>query len=174
VAGRVLLKQISVAENYFQAEAFVPSKADSLCSVCSMWGHSEFRCYRRKPASGSCVGEYRTAEHNYEVVTYKALPRMCQHTAVKCPNCGEAYQVQDRRCRMKAAPIEIARGPMPYLRRPRTTLAPEAVTTSNETTQRIEAPNQQIGERWRLRSPPLRTQLRTPQLRTPQLRTTPK
>jgi hypothetical protein len=44
-AGKGLLKEIWVAGNRFQAEIFVPSKADSLCSIYNMWGHSEFPCY---------------------------------------------------------------------------------------------------------------------------------
>jgi hypothetical protein len=109
-AGRGLLKEIWVAGNRFQAEIFVPSKADSLCSICNMWGHSEFRCHSRKPACGICAGEHRTTEHKCEVATCSARARTCEHTKVKCPNCGEAHQVQDRRCRMKMAAIEIARG----------------------------------------------------------------
>jgi predicted RNA-binding Zn-ribbon protein involved in translation (DUF1610 family) len=121
-AGRGLLKEIWVVGNRFQAEIFVPSKADSLCSIYNMWGHSKFRCYSRKPACGICDGERRTAEHKCEVVTCKALARRCDHVAVKCPNCGEAHQVQDRKCRMKLAAIEMARGAgHPIARRPQTT-----------------------------------------------------
>src|SRR3978361_1775705 len=43
-AGRGLLKEIWVAGNRFQTESYIPSKADSLCSICNMWGHSEVRC----------------------------------------------------------------------------------------------------------------------------------
>jgi hypothetical protein len=109
-AGRGLLKEIWVAGNRFQAEIYMPSKADSLCSICNKWGHSEFRCYSRKPACGICAGEHRTAEHKCEVATCSARARICEHTEVKCPNCREAHQVQDRRCRMKMAAIEIVRG----------------------------------------------------------------
>jgi hypothetical protein len=62
-AGLGLLKEIWVAGNRFQAEIYVPSKADSICAICSMWGHSEFRCYSRMPACGICAGEHRTVEH---------------------------------------------------------------------------------------------------------------
>jgi predicted RNA-binding Zn-ribbon protein involved in translation (DUF1610 family) len=109
-AGRGLLKEIWVAGNRFQAKIFVPSKADSLCSICNIWGHAEFWCYSRKLVYGICAGEHRTTEHKCEVVTCSAQARTCEHTQVKCPNCGEAHQVQDRRCRMKIAAIEIARG----------------------------------------------------------------
>jgi predicted RNA-binding Zn-ribbon protein involved in translation (DUF1610 family) len=74
-----------------------------------MWGHSEFRCYSRTPACGICAGGHRTAEHRYEVATCGRQARACEHTRVKCPNCGEAHLVQDRRCRMKVAAIGIAR-----------------------------------------------------------------
>jgi hypothetical protein len=35
-AGQKLLKEIWVAGNRFQAEQYVPSKADSLCAICNM------------------------------------------------------------------------------------------------------------------------------------------
>jgi hypothetical protein len=108
-AERGPLKEIWVAGNRFQAEIFVLSKVDSLCTICNKWGHSEFHCYSRKPVCGICTGEHRTSEHKCEVATCKAVVRMCEHTALKCSNCGEAHQVQDRRCRMKLAAIEIAR-----------------------------------------------------------------
>jgi hypothetical protein len=113
-AGQKLLKEIWVAGNRFQAEIFVPSKADSLCAICNMWGHSEFRCYSRNPACGICAGEHRTSEHRCEVSTCGKQARVCEHAVVKCPNCGGAHQVQDRRCQVKAAAIGIARnGPGP-------------------------------------------------------------
>jgi hypothetical protein len=138
VAGRGLLKEIWVAGNRFQAEIFVPSKADSLCSICSMWGHSEFRCHSRKPACGICAGGHRTGEHKCEVATCEASARSCEHTKLECPNCGEAHQVQDRRCKMKMAAIAMARGEgqcgnrqqsppqLPSQSRPSTTSAPKA------------------------------------------------
>jgi hypothetical protein len=46
--GRGLLKEIWVAGNRFQAEAYIPSKADSLYPICNMWGHSEFPCQSRR------------------------------------------------------------------------------------------------------------------------------
>jgi hypothetical protein len=109
-AGLRLLKEIWVAGNRFQAELFVPSKADSLCSICNMWGHSEFRCHSRKAACGICAGEHRTVEHRCEVATCRTQAKACEHTVAKCPNCGEAHQVQDRRCRAKMAAFRIARG----------------------------------------------------------------
>jgi predicted RNA-binding Zn-ribbon protein involved in translation (DUF1610 family) len=109
-AGLGLLKEIWVAGNRFQAEIYVPSKADSICSICSMWGHSEFRCYSRMPACGICAGGHRTAEHRCDVVTCGRQGRACEHTTIKCPNCGEAHLAQDRRCRTKMAAIGIAKG----------------------------------------------------------------
>jgi hypothetical protein len=109
-AGRGLVKEIWVAGNRFQAEIFVPSKADTLCAICSRWGHSEFRCHGRKPACGICAGGHRTAEHRCEVATCKAQARACEHAAAKCINCGEAHQVQDRRCMAKMMAMGIARG----------------------------------------------------------------
>jgi predicted RNA-binding Zn-ribbon protein involved in translation (DUF1610 family) len=109
-AGLGLLKEIWVVGNRFQAELYVASKADSLCSICSMWGHSEFRCHSRMPACGICAGGHKTTEHKCEVVTCGRQARACEHSTVKCPNCGDAHLVQDRRCRMKIAAIRIARG----------------------------------------------------------------
>jgi hypothetical protein len=108
-AGLGLLKEIWVAGNRFQAEIYVPSKADSICSICSMWGHSEFRCYSRMPACGICAGGHRTAEHRCDVVTCGRQGRACEHTTIKCPNCGEVHLAQDRRCRTKMAAIGIAK-----------------------------------------------------------------
>ena len=109
-AGRGLVKEIWVAGNRFQAEIFVPSKADTLCTICSRWGHSEFRCHGRKPACGICAGGHRTAEHRCEVATCKVQARACEHSATKCINCGEQHQVQDWRCGAKMQAMEIARG----------------------------------------------------------------
>jgi hypothetical protein len=109
-AGRGLLKEIWVAGNRFQAEHYVPSKADTLCPICSRWGHSEFRCHSRKPACGICAGDHRTTEHRCEVTTCGAQARACGHVTAKCPNCGEQHQVQDRRCGAKAQAMGIARG----------------------------------------------------------------
>jgi hypothetical protein len=100
-AGWGLVKEIWVAGNRFQAEIFIPSKADTLCTMCSRWGHSEFRCHGRKPACGICAGSHRTAEHRCEVATCKAQARACEHSVTKCVNCGEQHQVQDRRCGAK-------------------------------------------------------------------------
>jgi predicted RNA-binding Zn-ribbon protein involved in translation (DUF1610 family) len=131
-AGLRLLREIWVAGNRIQAELYVPSKSDSLGSICSMWGHSEFRCHSRIPACGICAGGHRTAEHRCEVATCGRQARACEHSTVKCPNCGEAHLVQDRRCRMKIAAAEIARGsghtPVSQTRSeaPRPTIGPPA------------------------------------------------
>jgi hypothetical protein len=109
-AGRGLVKEIWVAGNRFQAEIFVPSKADTLCTICSRWGHSEFRCHSRQPACGICAGNHRTTEHRCEVATCGAQAKACGHTTAKCPNCGQQHQVQDRRCGAKMQAMGIARG----------------------------------------------------------------
>jgi hypothetical protein len=109
-AGRGLVKEIWVAGNRFQAEIFVPSKADTLCTICSRWGHSEFRCHGRKPACGICAGSHRMAEHRREVATCKAQARECEHSATKGINCGEQHQAQDRRCGAKMQAMGIAHG----------------------------------------------------------------
>jgi hypothetical protein len=109
MAGVGLLKEIWVAGNRFQAELYVASKADSLCSICSMWGHSEFRCHSRTPACGICTGGHRTNEHRCKLSTCGKQARVCEHVLVKCPNCAGAHQVQDRRCQRKIAAIAIAR-----------------------------------------------------------------
>jgi hypothetical protein len=103
------LKEIWVAGNRFQAELYVASKADTLCTICSGWGHSEFRCHSRTPTCGICAGGHRTTEHRCEVSTCGRQARACAHIQVKCPNCGGEHQVQDGKCKAKAAAIGIAR-----------------------------------------------------------------
>jgi hypothetical protein len=109
-AGQGLLREMWVAGNRFQAEQYIASKADSLCTICSRWGHSEFRCHSGMPACGICAGNHRTEAHKCEVVTCGRQGAACAHAGVKCPNCGEGHLVQDRRCRAKAAAIGMSRG----------------------------------------------------------------
>jgi hypothetical protein len=109
-AGQKLLEEIWVAGNRFRAERFLQSKADTLCDICSMWGHSGFRCHSRKAACGICAGEHKTAEHVCEVTTCGKKARACAHTRVKCPNCRGEHLAQDGRCEMKRVAIGIARG----------------------------------------------------------------
>jgi hypothetical protein len=108
-AGLGLLKEIWVAGNRFQADLYVASRADSLCTICSRWGHSEFRCHSRIPACAICAGAHRMTEHRCEVVTCGRIGRACVHVRVKCPNCAGAHLAQDGRCGAKIAAIDLAR-----------------------------------------------------------------
>jgi hypothetical protein len=118
-AGLGLLKEIWVAGNRFQAELYVVSKADSLCAICSRWGHSEFRCHSMPPACGICSGGHRTMDHKCEVATCGRQGGACPHTELKCVNCGGGHLVQDGRCRAKVATIGISRGRTPGQSQPR-------------------------------------------------------
>jgi hypothetical protein len=113
-----LLKEIWVAGNRFQAELYLVSKADSLCAICSRWGHSEFRCHSRAPACGICSGGHRTMDHKCEVVTCGRQGKVCTHAEVKCPNCGGGHLAQDGRCKAKVAAISISRGGLTEARTP--------------------------------------------------------
>jgi hypothetical protein len=132
-AGQGLLREIWVAGNRFQAELYVTSRADSLCTICSRWGHSEFRCHSRTPGCGICAGEHRTAEHRCEVVTCGRQGGACPHTEVKCVNCGGGHLVQDGRCRAKVAAIGISRGRIPGQSQPRAQMT--AVPTAADWTE---------------------------------------
>lgn len=44
-AGQMLLTKVWVTGNKFRVLAYIPDKADTMCGICSQWGHSEFRWY---------------------------------------------------------------------------------------------------------------------------------
>jgi len=107
--GQALLKEMWVAGNKFKAEVFIPNRADTLCGICSQWGHSEHRCRKGAPVCGICSGAHRTEGHRCEVATCGKIGRVCPHAAMKCPNCGGNHPAQDARCKAKGAAIAIAR-----------------------------------------------------------------
>jgi len=105
-----LLSEMWVAGNRFRALPFIPDKADTLCSNCSQWGHSEFRCRQTGTTCAICTGSHMTENHKCEVATCGKVGKVCSHTEMVCPNCGGSHPAQDARCRAKRAAIEIARG----------------------------------------------------------------
>lgn len=109
-AGNKLLAEMWVAGNKFRALPYVPDKADTLCRLCSQWGHSEFRCQRGAAVCAICAGDHWTEGHKCEVATCGKIGRVCAHTAMMCPNCGGNHPAQDGRCRAKSAAVAIARG----------------------------------------------------------------
>jgi hypothetical protein len=111
VAGNKLLAEMWVAGNRFRALPYIPNKADTLCGICSQWGHSEYRCQRQSGAvCGICAGNHRTEGHRCDVATCGAIGRGCQHVVPECSNCGGSHLVRDARCRAKNEAIAIARG----------------------------------------------------------------
>jgi len=109
VAAQKLLVEMWVAGNKFRTLPYIPDKADTLCSMCGQWGHSEFRCQRATATCAICAGTHRTEEHRCEVATCRKVGKVCPHMEMKCPNCGGGHSAQDARCWAKCATIEIAR-----------------------------------------------------------------
>ena len=93
--GKKLLTEMWVAGNKFRALPYIPDKADTLCSICSQWGHSEFRCQKGTPTCAICAGPHRTSDHRCEVATCGRVGKICGHTTMKCANCGGKHLAQD-------------------------------------------------------------------------------
>jgi len=74
-----------VAGNKFKGEVYIPNSADTLCSICSQWGHSECRCQKGAPVCAICAGGHRTEAHKCKVATRGTIGKVCAHTAMKCP-----------------------------------------------------------------------------------------
>jgi len=121
----VTLVEMWVAGNKFRALPYIPDKADTLCIICSQWGHSEFRCQKGALACAICAGPHRAQDHRCKVATCGKTGKVCAHTAMKCPNCGGRHPAQDARCKAKAAAIGIARGWRAATQRPETREEPE-------------------------------------------------
>jgi len=107
--GQALCNEMWVAGNKFKAEVFIPNRADTLCGICSQWGHSEHRCQKGTPVCAICSGAHRTEGHKCDVATCGKIGRVCPHVTMKCPNCGGNHPAQDARCKAKGAAIAIAR-----------------------------------------------------------------
>jgi len=121
VVGNRLLTEMWVAGVKFRALPFIADRADTLCSRCCWWGHSEFRCHQGgAPVCVICSGQHRTEGHRCEVATCGKQGKICPHTAVKCPNCGGIHPAQDARCKAKGAAIQITRGGRVATPRPET------------------------------------------------------
>jgi len=118
VAAQKLLVEMWVAGNRFCTLPYIPDRADTLCSTCSQWGHSEFRCQQAAATCTICAGAHRTEEHRCEVAICGKVGKVCPHTEMKCPNCGGRHPAQDARCQAKRAAIEIARGRRANTHRP--------------------------------------------------------
>jgi len=118
VAAQKLLVEMWVAGNKFCTLPYIPDRADTLCSMCSQWGHSEFRCQQAAATCTICAGAHRTEEHRCEVAICGKVGKVCPHTEMKCPNCGGRHPTQDARCQAKCAAIEIARGRRANTHRP--------------------------------------------------------
>jgi len=114
-AGQKLLTEMWVVGNKFRALPFVANRADTLCGICSQWGHSEFRCQVGAPACAICAGPHLVEEHRYEVVTCGKTGGACSYANLKCPNCGGKHLAQDAKCKAKTITIGIARGMRPLV-----------------------------------------------------------
>jgi len=119
--GAKLLTEMWVVGVKFRTMPFIADRADTLCSRCSRWGHSEFRCHwGGAPVCAICAGPHRTEGYKCEVATCGKEGKICSHTAMKCPNCDGNHPAQDARCKAKGAAITIARGARPGSQRPDT------------------------------------------------------
>lgn len=108
--GKKLLTEMWVAGNRYRDLPYIPDKADTLCSICSQWGHSEFLCQNGAWVCAICAGPHRMEDHRCEVATCGKTGKVCTHTAMKCPSRSRGHPAQDARCKAKAAAIAIARG----------------------------------------------------------------
>jgi len=117
--GQKLLTEMWVAGNKLRALPFIANRADTLCGICSQWGHSDFRCQAGAPACAICAGLHLTEGHQCEVATCGKTVGACSHTTLKCPNCGGKHLAQDAKCKAKTIAIGIARGTRPLVQQSR-------------------------------------------------------
>jgi hypothetical protein len=102
---------IKAAGMRYEVETFLSAGPDSMCAICSRWGHIENKCqFSKLPRCMYCAGPHLTSQHKCNVVGCKAGEgKLCHHTTEKCCNCKGSHIARSGRCKAKTEAIENAR-----------------------------------------------------------------
>jgi len=108
---KVLKGGLRAAGIKYDVEKFVNAGPDSLCGVCSRWGHVAAKCGSLKmPACMLCAGRHLTKDHKCIVVGCKAnAGQNCTHNVDKCVNCKGNHIAKANVCVKKQEAIKTAR-----------------------------------------------------------------
>jgi len=111
MAEKVLKGGLRVAGVKYDVEKFMNAGPDSVCGVCSRWGHVDSKCGSLKmPACMLSVGKHLTKDYKCNVVGCKAnAEQNCTHNVDKCVNCMGNHIAKANCCAKKQEAIKMAR-----------------------------------------------------------------
>jgi len=111
MAEKVLKGGLRAAGMKYDVEKFMAAGLDSICAVCSRWGHDEVKCGALKMlACMLCAGRHLTKDHKCNVVGCKAnAGQNCPHNVDKCVNCKGNDIAKANVCVKKQEAIKTAR-----------------------------------------------------------------
>jgi len=111
MAEKVLKGGLRAAGVKYDVEKFMHSGPDSICEVCSTWGHVDSKCGSLKMlACMLCVGRHLTKDHQCNVVGCKAnTGQNCTHNVDKCVSCKGNHIAKANCCVKKQEAITTAR-----------------------------------------------------------------
>ena len=103
MADHITKNGLQVLGRNYKVEHFIEVRPDTICVVCSGWGHGEHNCtFPQFPKCALCAENHRTDEHSCTVHGCQA-PRgvVCIHLIAKCPNCKGPHGTHSDQCLKK-------------------------------------------------------------------------
>ena len=112
MADRFIRSGARAAGKHYQVEAFVEARPDTICGICSGWGHGEHNCsFPNMPRCALCAQQHKTADHTCPVQGCRATKgSVCSHLMAKCPNCKGPHGARSDQCPKKKEVQEKAQG----------------------------------------------------------------
>ena len=147
-AIRVCGKGMRTAGKLYRTERWIVSGPDTMCSICSQWGHAALKCPSPdSPRCSYCTGNHRTDRHQCDILGCHAntnLGRKCGHLKPKCPLCkiNRGHTANDKTlCSFAGRAVYEAR----ELKRKHIHKSTKSTTaTSNEDVRQIEGENARV------------------------------
>lgn len=102
IANSLITKGIEFGGRNHPVEPFLETKADTLCSKCSKFGHNGYKYCQNQAKCVFCGENHETKDHKCQLTGCTAQSgTLCIHTPVKCINCNGPHLASSHFCSKK-------------------------------------------------------------------------
>ncbi|KAI5778057.1 hypothetical protein EDC01DRAFT_758423 [Geopyxis carbonaria] len=99
-ADELVARGVRLGGSRLRVERYINAGPDTLCELCSRWGHMEYNCMPGTQAKCSiCAGPHRSQKHKCEQRECAAPAGIaCKFTVTRCSNCQGPHKATSNSC----------------------------------------------------------------------------
>jgi hypothetical protein len=110
IADRMINTGVMIGGRRHTVTRYIRAGPDTLCNICSRWGHHEHNCGAlHMPLCMFCGGQHLSKDHKCNVPMCTIKGALCMFTKKMCCNCGGDHIAKASVCPVKKAAVEEAR-----------------------------------------------------------------